>query len=230
MLTLGLVLIVGNILARLAAMPRLYTWARRRTPLPLFSLFMLAAIGQAVTVQTAWWAFHRIDIYKSVQQSMFLPMTALQACSIIESAWWLATCLPRFRKIGCVIMVISAAISFVAARPTGSSASDIELGLGIGLATFVCLTLAVHKVIETECRPALWHAGCLGAMSLFNGFVWALQGNRTLMTLAYVLQVVSSVVWLFTVINPPNWIPPEPTVTEEEALESIRDIGRIFRR
>lgn len=230
MLTLGLVLIVGNILARLAAMPRLYTWARRRTPLPFYCAFLTLALTQAAIIQPGWWIFHRMDIYKYVQQNMFSYMTGMQITTILEAYWWLATCLPRFRKIGTGLMVGCAIVSYLVARPTGHSYSDVELGFGFGLATFVCLTLAFHRAFGTDCKDAMWHAGCLGGLSLFNGVVWSLQPDRALMTLSYALQVGASLLWLIKVKAPPTWKEPLPEGTESDVAEAIRQMEQAGKR
>jgi hypothetical protein len=230
LLTVGLILIVGNIVVRLAAMPRLYAWARRRTPLPFYCAFLTLALTQAIVIQPGWWIFHRMDVYKAVQQQMFSIMTGMQIAVILEAFWWLVTCLPRFRKIGGVLMVACAFLSYVVARPTGHSYSDLERGFGFGLATFVCLTLGVHRVIGTECKPALWHAGCLGGLSLFNGMIWSLQPDRALMTLSYVLQVGASAMWLLKVKAPPTWKEPVPVGTEKDVTDAIRRMEQAGQR
>jgi hypothetical protein len=217
-LTLGLVLIVSNVIVRVAAMPRLYSWARRVTPLPFYTAFLTLALTQAIIIQPGWWIFKRMDVYKAVQSQMFLPMTCLQIISIFEAFWWLVTCLPNFRKVGCWLMFLLVLASLAFTRPTLGSVAEMEQTCGFALAIFVGCTIMVHRVIGTDCKPALWHAGCLGAVSFFHGIVWGLQGSRTLMTLSYVLQIGASIMWLWMVRAPPTWKEPEAKPYNEEGV------------
>lgn len=167
-------------------------------------------------------------------QEMLVPyMAALKLAVAIEAAWWLARSLPNFSRLGLALMGASAIVAPLAAAGFAPRTADYlrtaELTIGVGLLTFLALTLIAHGVFFTESASAMWHAGLFGLYLLSVTAGWYLKTTPIAGALCmWGGQIVAALLWIAMVRRPPNWKAPEAVGTSEDVDRAIRRMRGAF--
>lgn len=206
-----------SIMARATALLR---WRHR---LPLFTLFIVATTGEELTYLYLLLTGTR---YTPMQTSLAPWFVALRFIVALEAYAWLATCLPRFRRVA-VWLTAPLAIGFLLLAVWGGPVQQIELAASRGLLLVVSVSLFLHKAIGTEHKSALWHAACLWLVFASAGVGWLFPRTPWIgAPLMFGGQIAAAMLWLWKVQDPPTWREPEPTATPEEACEALEDLRK----
>jgi hypothetical protein len=203
---------LASILARATALIR---WRYR---LPLFLFCVAATTAEELTYLYMLKSGVR---YTPLQTTLAPWFVALRFLVAMEAYAWLAACLPRFRRFA-VMIGVPLILGFLLLAAWGGPVHAIELAASRGLLLVVSASLALHKIIGTEHKSALWHAACLWLLFAASGAGWLFPRQPWIgAPLMFGGQILATGLWIRKVQDPPTWEEPVATVTPTEARVAV---------
>lgn len=196
---------------------------RRRMALrlPFFSVFLFAVTAQHFVLGLNF----TTGRYVPIQSALAPWMAVLQAAAGVEAFWWFVSTLPRFRRIGVVVLALFAAGSIVTERLSapGRSVYDatveamkaLERGVSFSLGSVLIAALILFWAIGTPKVPK-WHAACLASLSFGNALAWQMMSFKTAMC----SMILAFSVWFLRVDEAPTWITPEPKPYDKAGVDA----------
>jgi hypothetical protein len=198
-------------------------WCRH---LPCFSAFVFVCTMKSLFLIPLYGS----TMYGEVSRILAPWITALQVGAGIESFFLFARLVPKFRRIGISLGVISIAIAVGLVEwtiPASKAdlaliaASAIERGVGFGIAIVLAIAMFFYRMFDKG-RPhaAYWHACCLAVLSVTNAIGLQMIQQKVSNVYPMWTMVLGGVIpfagWLLIVKEAPtDWkvrLFPTPTV------------------
>lgn len=190
-------------------------WVRR---LPCFSFLMLAICVNDGLALATYGTARNLQFYQLMEPVMVLA----QVLAVLESFWWLASSLPKFKRAGMILMALCLAVGFALeywTRPDNSadialkSLADIERSSGFGLFFFAAFAMFFYSVAGNIAASAWRHACILASISIVNAVGWQMIQRKV--PYSVVIFVITNgtaicfAAWLWLVTEGPTWRSPE---------------------
>jgi hypothetical protein len=201
-------------------------WCRH---LPFFSAFVFICTMKSLFLIP----LYGNTMYGEVSRIVAPWITALQVGAGIESFILFARLVPKFRRIGISLGVISVALAVGLVEWTTpesktdlalTAAAAIERGVGFGIAIVLAIAMFFYRLFDHG-RPhaAYWHACCLAFLSVTNAIGLQLIQQRVSNVYPMWIMVLGGVIpfagWLLIVKeSPTDWkarLFVAPTVARE---------------
>jgi hypothetical protein len=142
--------------------------------LPCFSAFVFLCTMKSLFLIPLYGTV----LYAEVGRVLAPWITFLQVAAAIEAFVLFTRLVPRFRRIGIAIGIISVAVACGLVQwmspearidPAFTATATAERGFGFGIAIVLAIAMFFYKLFDPgQPRAAYWHASCLAFLSLTN--------------------------------------------------------------